>query len=103
MEVINNEKFNELLKGDKLVVVDFFATWCRPCSMMSPILDKVSSDMQNVVFAKIDVDEEMDLAQSYGILSIPCIIMFKDGKEAERLIGFTTEDELKTAIEKVLN
>ena len=103
MEVINNEKFNELLKGDKLVVVDFFATWCRPCSMMSPILDKVSNDMQNVVFAKIDVDEEMDLAQSYGILSIPCIIMFKDGKEAERLIGFTTEDELKTAIEKVLN
>ena len=103
MEVINNEKFNELLKGDKLVVVDFFATWCRPCSMMSPILDKVSNDMHNVVFAKIDVDEEMDLAQSYGILSIPCIIMFKDGKEAERLIGFTTEDELKTAIEKVLN
>ena len=103
MEVINNEKFNELLMGDKLLVVDFFATWCRPCSMMSPILDKVASDMQNVVFAKIDVDEEMDLAQSYGILSIPCIIMFKDGKEAERLIGFTTEDELKTAIEKVLN
>ena len=59
--------------------------------------------MQNVVFVKIDVDEEMDLAQSYGILSIPCIIMFKNGLEAERLIGFTTEDELKTAIEKVLN
>jgi thioredoxin 1 len=70
---------------------------------MSPVLDKVASDMQNVVFVKIDVDEEMDLAQNYGILSIPCIIMFKDGKEAERLIGFTTEDELKTAIEKVLN
>lgn len=103
MEVINNEKFQELLKGDKLVVVDFFATWCRPCSMMSPILDKVALDMPNVEFCKIDVDEEMDLAQSYGILSIPCIIMFKNGLEAERLIGFTTEDELKTAIEKVLN
>ena len=103
MEVINNEKFQELLKGDKLVVVDFFATWCRPCSMMSPILDKVALDMPNVEFCKIDVDKEMDLAQSYGILSIPCIIMFKNGLEAERLIGFTTEDELKTAIEKVLN
>ena len=103
MEVINNEKFQELLKGNKLVVVDFFATWCRPCSMMSPILDKVALDMPNVEFCKIDVDEEMDLAQSYGILSIPCIIMFKNGLEAERLIGFTTEDELKTAIEKVLN
>lgn len=103
MEVIRKDKFDSLLQGDKLVVIDFFATWCRPCTMMSPILDKVAGDMTNVAFAKIDVDEEMDLAQSYGILSIPCIIMFKDGKEADRLIGFTTEDELKTAIEKVLN
>lgn len=103
MEVIRKDKFDSLLQGDRLVVIDFFATWCRPCTMMSPILDKVAGDMTNVAFAKIDVDEEMDLAQSYGILSIPCIIMFKDGKEADRLIGFTTEDELKTAIEKVLN
>ncbi|MBQ9791963.1 MAG: thioredoxin [Clostridia bacterium] len=103
MEIINKDSFEKLLKEDKVLVVDFFATWCRPCSMLAPILDKVASDMPNVAFAKVDVDEEMDLAQNYGILSIPCIIMFKDGKEADRLIGFTTEDELKTAIEKVLN
>ena len=102
MQVIDNAQFQDYLKGDKVFVVDFFATWCRPCSMMSPILDKVEKDYSNVVFSKVDVDDEMELAQSYGILSIPCIIMFKDGVEADRLIGFTTEDDLKTAIDNIL-
>ena len=103
MQVINNDKFNEYLALDKVFVVDFFATWCRPCTMMAPIFEKLESDYKNVNFAKVDVDECMELAQSYGILSIPCIIVFKGGSEVDRLIGFTQEDDIKAVIDKHLN
>ena len=100
MQVIDNAKFQEYLGQDKVFVVDFFATWCRPCTMMAPIFEKLSQEYTDVVFAKVDVDECTELAQSYGILSIPCIIVFKGGTEVDRIIGFTQEDDIKAIIDK---
>lgn len=90
----------KVLKSDKPVVVDFFATWCGPCMMASPIIDKLADEMgDKVVIGKLDVDEESDIAQKYGVMSIPTMIVFRDGKEVERKVGFPGEAGLKNLIE----
>ena len=77
MEQINTEKFDELLKGDKPVVCDFFATWCVPCKMLAPVMDKVSGKFADkAVFVKVDIDENAELAVRYGIMSIPLVAVF---------------------------
>ncbi len=97
--ILNEDNFEEeVLKSDKPVLVDFFATWCGPCQMMSPILDKMS-EKEDVKICKIDTDEAEDLAREYGIMSIPCIIAFKDGKEVNRSIGLTDEKSLLKLLE----
>ena len=82
MEQINTEKFDELLKGDKPVVCDFFATWCGPCKMLAPVMDKVSGEFADkAVFVKVDIDENAELAVRYGIMSIPLVAVFKNGEK----------------------
>ena len=89
---INKEEFEKLvLNSNELVFVDFYADWCGPCKMLSPIMDTISNT--NTVY-KINVDEEEDLAREYGIMSIPCVILFKDGKEINRSIGLKSKDEI---------
>ena len=85
MEQINTEKFDELLKGDKPVVCDFFATWCGPCKMLAPVMDKVSGEFADkAVFVKVDIDENAELAVRYGIMSIPLVAVFKNGEKTAR-------------------
>ena len=74
---LNNEDFNEEIK-DKLVLVDFYATWCGPCRMMHPIIEEVAKE-ENIKVIKIDVDKHDELARNYGIMSIPTIILFQNG------------------------
>ncbi len=89
---INNEEFkNEVLNNKDISLVDFYADWCGPCKMLSPIMEEISSDY-NVY--KINVDEEEDLAREYGIMSIPCVIVFKDGKEIARSVGLKSKEEI---------
>ena len=85
---INYEKedFKEIIK--ERVLVDFYATWCGPCKMLSPLLENISKEIKIV---KVDVDKNEDLAREYGIMSIPCIILFEKGKEIKRNIGFVEE------------
>ena len=85
--------FNELIK--ERVLVDFYANWCGPCKMLSPVLEKVSDEI-NVV--KVNVDSNGDLAREYGVMSIPCVILFEDGKEVKRNIGFMPEAKLRDFI-----
>ena len=91
-----NEDFNELI-NDELVIVDFFATWCGPCRMLSPILEEIQ-DKYKIV--KVDIDDSNDLAKKYGVMSVPTIIKFKNGEEIDKNIGFLPKEELINWIEK---
>lgn len=90
---ITSKEFKEIIKDGK-VVIDFFATWCGPCKMLSPVMDEISSELKNVNFYKIDVDKNEDVAMEYGIMSIPTIIIFKDGKVVNSIVGLKSKDEL---------
>ncbi len=89
---ITNKEFNEeVLKSESKVLVDFYADWCGPCRMLAPVMDKIGEEY-NVY--KINIDDEEELAKQYGIMSIPCVISFKDGKEVERSIGLVDKETL---------
>ncbi len=89
----NEEEFNEVIKKDK-VVIDFYAEWCGPCKMLSPILDKVSKEM-NLDTYKVNVDEVEDVARQYGIMSIPTVMIFEKGKMTKKNVGFMDDAELR--------
>jgi thioredoxin 1 len=90
----------EVLKGEKPVMVDFFAEWCGPCKMAGPVIDELAGEYKGkAVIGKINVDEEQELAQKYGVMSIPTVIIFKDGKELERKMGFPGKEVYQKMIE----
>jgi len=100
---ITDAEFSDLIEKDHdLVLVDFWAPWCAPCLKMGPIFEKAAQKFTNVKFYKINTSENMDKAKKYQVISIPCIIMFKNGKEVERMIGFKNESALEKLIEKNL-
>ena len=94
MEILNEKNYKE--KTEKgLVVVDFFANWCGPCRMMSPILEDVQKDMgEKVRIYKVDVDESENLARQFGIMSIPTILIYKDGEIVNKHIGLWMKDSM---------
>lgn len=89
---INENGFNsEVLNNSKKVLVDFYADWCGPCQMLSPILEDIAETYD---VYKVNVDENQELAYKYGIMSIPCVIVFENGQEKQRIIGLTDKDSL---------
>ncbi|MBP3461004.1 MAG: thioredoxin [Bacilli bacterium] len=97
IELQNNELDKEIEKG--LVLVDFFATWCGPCRMQSGVLDEVIEETK-IKLVKIDVDKNEIVAKQYGIMSIPTIILFKDGIVLEKRVGLTSKEQLIKLIEE---
>ena len=93
--VINYEgnNFKELIK--ERVLVDFYANWCGPCKMLGPVLEKVSDEIKVV---KVNVDANQDLSRQYGVMSIPCVILFDKGEEVKRNIGFISKEQLNEFI-----
>jgi thioredoxin 1 len=90
----------EVLKSTEPVLVDFWATWCGPCRMMAPVLDETSEEFAGKVkVMKIDVDENPKTAGAYGIMSIPTMIVFKDGKPLGKIVGYVPKPQLKKAVE----
>jgi len=77
----------EVLESDKTVLVDFWASWCGPCRMLSPLVDEIGETVSTVKVGKVNVDEEMELAQRYGISSIPCLMVFKNGQVVNQSVG----------------
>lgn len=85
---LTNENFEqEVLKSEKPVLVDFWASWCGPCRMVSPIVDEISNESTDYKVGKINVDEQPVLAQKYGVMSIPTLMVFKDGKAVQTAVG----------------
>lgn len=103
VEIINESKFaNEISEG--VVVVDFFATWCGPCKMLSPIIDSLAEEMKDSVkFIKVDADESVNILQEYGVAGLPTIAIFKDGQKQDMIVGFSPKEILVEKIENCLN
>ncbi len=93
---LENENFNEIIKQDK-VLIDFYAEWCGPCKMLTPVLERLGNDYEIV---KVDVDKHLEIAKEYGIMSVPTLIVFKNGKIVKKMIGFMGYDELKDELER---
>lgn len=104
VKVINNENFDsEVLTKDKLTVVDFFANWCGPCRKLAPILEEVETELsENVNFAKIDTDDNIDMAKKYQVSGLPTLLVFKNGQVVERMVGLMPKSSIITNIEKHL-
>lgn len=100
MKEINDKEFYEIIKNDSVTVVDFWAPWCGPCKMLAPVLEEVSLELKNIEFAKINVDEHQEAAGEYGIMSIPTLLVVKNGEILEELTGFRTKEALKEILSK---
>ena len=83
-----------VLKADKPVIVDFWATWCGPCRMQSPVIDEIAAERDDIIVGKVDSDSQAPIAMQFKVMSIPTIIVFKDGKEYKRTVGVTQKEEL---------
>ena len=99
-ELKSNEFQNEVINGQGVILVDFSAVWCGPCKMLAPVVEQLSTEMEGKakVF-KVDVDKSGDIAQKYNIMSVPTVMIFKDGKVIEQMVGFQPKEALKRKLE----
>ncbi len=104
MEILhlNEDSYKELMQKQGVAVVDFYATWCPPCKMLAPIMEEIAEEATEYVVAKLDIDQAINVANELGVMSIPTVIIFKDGEEKERLVGFRNKEELLEAINNIV-
>ncbi|MFC1711668.1 thioredoxin [Patescibacteria group bacterium] len=101
MHLTKKDFEEKVLKSKTPVMVDFFADWCGPCKMAGPVIDELAVEYKGkAIIAKVNVDEEQELAAQFGVMSIPTVLMFKDGKEVGRQIGFPGKDGYEEMIKK---
>lgn len=97
--ILTEENFNdEVINSDKPVLVDFWASWCGPCKMLSPVISEIAKENQSIKVGKINVDEQQKLAYEYGIQSIPTLVLFKDGKPVDTSIGYVPKSHIEDMI-----
>lgn len=94
-----SDSFNDLISSD-IVLVDFFATWCGPCRMLGPVLEEMANDRSDIDIVKMDVDECPDIAKNYGIMSVPSLLLFKNGSLVSKKVGFMPKEEITGWIEE---
>lgn len=104
IKVVTDATFEaEVLKSSKPVLVDFWATWCGPCRMVAPVVEQIANEYSDrLEVAKLDVDENPDTAMRYGIMSIPTLMIFKDGKIAQRMVGYMPKEVMKRYVDATL-
>ena len=103
LELTKDTFEREVIKSNLPVLVDFWAPWCGPCRIVGPTLDKLSSEYRNkLMFSKLNVDDNQEIAAQYDVRGIPCMIIFKDGNELDRIIGAYSESELRKKIDLAL-
>lgn len=84
----------EVLQSDKSVLLDFWAVWCGPCQMLSPVVDKIAEEREDIKVGKVNVDEQQELAMQFNVMSIPTLVVMKDGEETQRSVGVISKSEI---------
>ena len=98
MEISKDNFKGEVLEAEGLVLVDFWASWCAPCRMLGPVVDEVAGEVTDVKVVKVNVDKEQELAAAYNVMSIPTLIVFKNGQEVKRSMGFIPKEAVKALL-----
>ena len=99
IKILNNDNFTtEIENSDKVVIVDFFATWCGPCKMLTPIFEELSNTMEAVDFVKVDIDKSLDIAREYNISSVPTMMIFKNGEVVDKIVGFVPKINIESKL-----
>lgn len=104
-KVLTDSNFDaEVLKSKQPVLVDFWAEWCGPCKMLSPVIDRIATANQGkLIVGKMNVDENQNTPQQYGIQGIPTLLFFKNGEVVNQIVGFQSQDSIQEAIDEVVN
>ncbi len=97
---VNKNNFDEIIKSSKPVLLDFYADWCGPCQMMSPVIHEIAEEYPEYVVGKVNVDKEPELAQMFSVVSIPMLVVMKDGKVASQSVGFRQKEQVLDLIEE---
>lgn len=98
---LTSTNFQQYINNNKIVVIDFYADWCGPCKMLSPIIESLSLQMPQIMFGKVNIDLENQLAQQFNIMSIPTILIFKNNKIVTQFSGYRSESEIKKIIGEI--
>lgn len=101
MSVVTITKGNfeeEVLNSEGTVLIDFWAAWCAPCKMLSPVIDEVAEEVSGIKVGKVNIDEERELAMQFNVMSIPTLLVFKAGKETDRSVGVIPKEEIKALL-----
>ncbi|MCD6513124.1 MAG: thioredoxin [Thermoplasmata archaeon] len=97
---LNSNNFHEFIEKNRVAAVDFWAPWCKPCVVIEQIFKELEKEMEGVAFAKLNTDENLDIARSFNILSLPTIIVFVDGEIAKRSVGSKSKEEIQDMIQE---
>lgn len=102
MAIVNvtDQSFTGEVEGTGTVLVDFWAPWCGPCKMIAPVLEELDQEMSNLKIAKVNVDDNPETASKFGVMSIPTLIVFKDGQPVDKVVGFQSKDALKSVVSR---
>ncbi|RDY29022.1 thioredoxin [Romboutsia weinsteinii] len=103
-KIVNTSQFrSDVENGSGVTVVDFFATWCGPCKMLTPVFEALGQEMDGEArFVKVDIDQSLEIAQQFRISTVPTMMIFKDGKPVESLVGFMPKEKIKAKVQKHL-
>ena len=97
---LNQENFkSSIAKG--IAVIDFWAPWCGPCKQMTPVIEKLAQEQPDLTIGKLDIDEAKEIAQDYNVLSIPTVIIFKDGEDMDRIVGVTSDKKIMEKVNSI--
>lgn len=100
---LNSDNFQQFVKNHDVVLVDFWAPWCSPCLLITPIIEELEKEMEGVTFAKLNVDENQEIARMFGIMSIPTLMIFKRGEMVDMVVGVMAKDALRERIERYMD